>query len=591
MITPIHRSGLDEVLEEIRHEQHPFSFICTSEERCRALVDLLREKLGRTESVYEVSRSPENVFNNLKVLDNLFIKERFISQAQRRQQRMKYMLLKEKFGIPIEPERVMGSLTGEEKYIIELLRIVLSKPDVAILSSISPVLGFRFFECFMNILADFREKNTRVIIVSTRWEDTVQICDRVAVESGIERDCYSMMRMFDIKKDPRILFYALADYEEQHAPSTNSIAALNAMMDMTMMQNHSWELGERILSVIRVVREQLAAIDGVVCLRDKNGNLNSYYNRSENPERCMLVPGFMQNMLNRSEKASFFTRSKYDFEDIFIQTPSDVEMLVSYPIISSAEKIGVVVLMFSKNYILSDEQVATIRVCSRMISNLVFSASAANSSVMIEESNHRVKNNLQMIVSMLYIQRQVYHGKGRPASISTEEMDSFIDNMVNRIRMIAEMHNFVARNYEELDKISAYEIVNTVLRNYQGFTVRFSTDVEHILMPYDKASSAAMILNEVVCNSIKHAFEDGSGEGGSDNRIHIAFSRTQDGVEILVQDNGRGLPEMFDSSRSNSLGMKIIHSQSSRLKAKLSFSNCNGTQVCLRFPLERRENA
>lgn len=572
--------NLDAVLASCREDPKPFAFICATEEKCAALLDKLYKKQKKRGGTVDVCRNAASVFDNLTVIENIFIHSSPLLRSKRKEQYRQYANITEKCNIHISPDARVQMLTNEEKYLVELLRCVFQNTRTLILSSISAVLGIGSFESFCTILELLQKRKTTVLIVSTRWEDTIQVCDRIAVESGINKDSYSMLWIRDIKKDPQLLFYALADYEEPNI-SDSSVKALNVMLDIAIPQSESRELDRRIMDTLNVAREQLNAVN--VGIYFQNGKRNFFYRHEHSlqVEDYELTPYFIRMMMDKIERISFFSRKKYNYQDIFIRVSDNVNLLVCHPIFAIPDKIGIMVILFDKNILCTDEQIVAIQMCCNLLGNMICSSYIANKDIFIEESNHRVKNNLQTIISLLFIQKQIYHSPDRPDSIAVTQMDNFIENMVNRIKLIADMHDFVAKNHTDISDISSDEIIHTVIDNYRNCRIQFRTDAEYVLLPYETASVVVMILNEMVCNSIKHAFKDMQDD--AEKFVDVSFKEENRIVCITVRDNGRGVRGVSQIQNNNSLGMKIITSLSRKLRAELKYESVNGTQVSLRF--------
>lgn len=564
---------LDDILKARREDCKPFAFICSTEEKCSILQNKLYQKEKKQHGIVAICRNTSNIFDNLTVLENVFIHSSPLLRSKRMEQRNRYIEIAEKLSIHISPESKAAALSKEERYIIELLRNYFQGNKMMILGSISAVLGLGSFECFLRVLEFFQQEKITVLIISTRWEDTIQICDQIAVESGISKDCYSMLQVRDIRRDPRILFYALADYEEENIPD-RSIETLNMLLDRAVSQNANKELDHYIADTLSIVKDRLNAVDASIYFT------NGRYSVSGKNGNYALSNSFIQMMVEKMEKISFFTRSKYNYEDIFIQVPDNIHLVICHPIYTIPEKIGMLVLLFDKNILCSDEQILTIQMCCNLLGNIIGSAYIASKDVFIEESNHRVKNNLQTIISLLFIQKQIYHSPEYAGNIAVRQIDSFIENMVKRIKLIADMHDFVAKNHKDSLVVSSEEILRTVVSNYANCKNQIKVDAEYILLPHETASIVVMILNELICNSVIHAFKD---VNQVDRQIHVCFKKENDDVLIVVSDNGCGLADVPKIQNTNSLGMKIITSLSRKLRADLKFENINGTKVSLKF--------
>ncbi len=169
-------------------------------------------------------------------------------------------------------------------------------------------------------------------------------------------------------------------------------------------------------------------------------------------------------------------------------------------------------------------------------------------SAVIKEIHHRVKNNLQTIVSLLRLQER------RTVS---DEAKSVLQDCIGRVNSIAVVHEYLSQQGDgmiDVGKVakSIYQaLVSSMLNSDFVLETDFATD--DVLLPSEKATSIALILNELLQNAIEHAFA-----GRQSGRLTVRFNDSGSCYELLIADNGVGLPPGFSWQQSGSLGLKII---------------------------------
>lgn len=169
-------------------------------------------------------------------------------------------------------------------------------------------------------------------------------------------------------------------------------------------------------------------------------------------------------------------------------------------------------------------------------------------SAVIKEIHHRVKNNLQTIVSLLRLQER-----------RTESSDakSILQDCIGRVNSIAVVHEYLSQQGDgmiDVGKVakSIYQaLVSSMLNSDFVLETDFATD--NVLLPSEKATSIALILNELLQNAIEHAFA-----GRTNGKLTVRFNDSGSCYELLIADNGVGLPPDFSWQQSSSLGLKII---------------------------------
>lgn len=198
-------------------------------------------------------------------------------------------------------------------------------------------------------------------------------------------------------------------------------------------------------------------------------------------------------------------------------------------------------------------------------------------SVVIKEIHHRVKNNLQTIASLLRLQAR---------RIENLELRRIFGESINRIASIATVHEALSKGGIELVDLRA--VTTDILRLIRGGMLHPDRDItietkgDSLFISSDKATSVALIMNEVVQNALDHAFP-----GMNAGRVEVALDDRGDRVQVTVTDNGVGLPDTFRTHASANLGLQIVRTLVEHdLKGSLSIgrSATGGTEVIICFP-------
>lgn len=204
-------------------------------------------------------------------------------------------------------------------------------------------------------------------------------------------------------------------------------------------------------------------------------------------------------------------------------------------------------------------------------------ASLREKEILIKEIHHRVKNNLQVISSLIDLQAARQADPG---------VQALFGDARDRVRSMALVHEKLYQS-EDLARteLSAYtkNLMHELFQAHgeQSRNVSLRLELEALSLPVDMAIPCGLILNELATNSLKHAFV--GREGGT---IGITLSRTDAGQARLVyHDDGRGFPAGMNWQSAPSLGLRLIRMLSEQLGAELEWSNGTGTTCELRFPL------
>ncbi|MFT5822604.1 MAG: two-component sensor histidine kinase/Tfp pilus assembly protein PilF [Crocinitomix sp.] len=201
--------------------------------------------------------------------------------------------------------------------------------------------------------------------------------------------------------------------------------------------------------------------------------------------------------------------------------------------------------------------------------NSVIEKSLGEKETLLKEIHHRVKNNLQVISSLLSLQSRY---------IEDENASKAIEDSKNRVKSMALIHQklYQKDNLKGVNiKAYIHELVDSLISTYKTEDIEVIVKAESIDLDVDTIIPIGLILNELITNSLKY------GASGNAPKLVVSFFKKDDSLLLIVNDNGKGLPNDYDLSKSKSYGMKLIHSLSRKLKAEVSFENDNGLKVMI----------
>jgi two-component sensor histidine kinase len=201
-------------------------------------------------------------------------------------------------------------------------------------------------------------------------------------------------------------------------------------------------------------------------------------------------------------------------------------------------------------------------------------------SAVIQEIHHRVKNNLQMIASLLRLQAR------RTPSAAVK---AALRETVNRILSISVVHEFLSQQDTEFIDVAevAKNILDLVIQNMlePDFNIQTIFNGAKMVMPSDQAVSLALVINELILNSIEHGFV-----GKREGVIGVDISREKENYHIKIWDTGIGLPTDFDLDNTNSLGLQIIRTLiENDLEGQFRLFSQEGTHAHIIVPCSKEE--
>ncbi|MCK9151859.1 sensor histidine kinase [Methanobacterium alcaliphilum] len=200
--------------------------------------------------------------------------------------------------------------------------------------------------------------------------------------------------------------------------------------------------------------------------------------------------------------------------------------------------------------------------------------------IMLKEIHHRVKNNLQIVSSLISLQSN---------NVSSEEDLELFKKSRDRIKSMSMIHE----NLYQSDNLAQINFNNYLQTMTQQLLVSYdlhgkldyNLDCDDVYLGIETAIPCGLLVNEIISNSMKHAFPE--GESGL---ITVQLKSLPDKYQLIISDNGVGLPENLDLKNCNSLGLQLVQNLSKQINGELDIKNNQGTQFKIEFnELEYKE--
>jgi len=201
-------------------------------------------------------------------------------------------------------------------------------------------------------------------------------------------------------------------------------------------------------------------------------------------------------------------------------------------------------------------------------------ATVDEKNVLLKETHHRVKNSFQIVSSLLYLQSE---------NTQNKEAQSAMKEAQNRVRSMVLIHQKLYSK-DQLVGIDTQEYFTDLARDifeshqFENSRVKYSLDVIPIVLGVETVTPLGLILNELITNVIKHAFNPVTDK----STLHIELKRVEETLQLKVEDNGKG---MSSEIKDSSFGIQLIRALSKKLKASLEFQEAktNGTIAVLKI--------
>lgn len=228
---------------------------------------------------------------------------------------------------------------------------------------------------------------------------------------------------------------------------------------------------------------------------------------------------------------------------------------------------------------LSEITIAFLDITDRIKAEQQIRSSLKEKETLLHEIHHRVKNNMQIIASLLKMQLN---------KKDKQDIDAILKENMGRIYSMAAIHESLhqSEKLSEIDfKSYLQKLAQMLSQTYsvEPGKVAFQIDCPELKLAIDIANPLGLVLNELISNSLKYAYPN-----GQKGTISIKTSfLDKKAIELMVADDGTGFPDGFDWENSDSLGLKLVQNLvGNQLDGSIELDNANGTRFTIRFNLE-----
>jgi PAS domain S-box-containing protein len=198
--------------------------------------------------------------------------------------------------------------------------------------------------------------------------------------------------------------------------------------------------------------------------------------------------------------------------------------------------------------------------------------------ILLKEIHHRVKNNMQIISSLLNLQSR---------HVSEDKDAELFRDSQNRVHSMALVHEKLYKS-EDLSRIEFAEYIRSLAvelsRTYEmnASMIKFDIHVKEVYLSVDLAIPCALIINELISNSLKYAFQDGR-EGIIRIEFNMLNAKEGDAYTLKVSDNGIGIPKDFDYRNVDTLGLELVNTLTKQLKGNIELDRSEGAKFTITF--------
>lgn len=506
------------------------------------------------------------------VIANVFTDMGFRQLGSRSGQEM-YEKLTREAGFFVEPYRVVSQLTITEQKMVEMLRVFYQKPALLVIRGLSNFVSVETFQKMLQLVQRLNAEGTTVLYLTNRLEEAILLPYGITVvDNGRIQGTYAPQ---EITADPRSIFFISMGAQKPELGEKPRGREGGA--------ERGTDTWENIRMFARyLVREMSAAAAAVFLLDTVQNKLlaKAVSTEREGERAACLRERALFGLLGRTDIVEY--GSELDAADFEQGAPCAA--VLGYPVKISGELSLVVQINYRDAHRCTPRDAMILKWIAQEMGISIENTQLAGNAVLLRESHHRIKNNLQVVVNLLELEKELLPGE-------TEAGQAF-DSAIQRVKCIAGVHDLLT--VRKLDTVCGLdELIGKICEFYTG-CAQISLAAAAVRIPYAKAVSVALVVNELLSNSVKH-----NRRRPEPLKIRIEAEREENGHMLLrYRDNGRGFPPADGQKTREGTGSWILHSVIAyEFRGTIEQRNENGAVVEVSIPerallpLEKRQVA
>lgn len=544
------------------------------------LVDFTLNNLRRHK--IEIITDKPKLMENMSVSENLFLgtsrqKNLPIFYSNKKIAKISEIIL-EKYNLNLNPRTKVKELTLEEKKNLAFVRAFSCGANVVILYEPSENISLTSLRNLHSMIKMHKSEGKSVIYITKQWEDALRIADRIAILN--EGEITEILSSNEVRNNPKNLIYKVLGINTSDTESNvTENQFIESVFEAVECLTSEYELNDLLNLLAENAAKAMKSDACEISLIDEETYVvidKSIYKRNNSIE---FIPNEAEILkLIDEERVYYFTKRDKGFERFF-RLNNDICSLICVPFYIRSRLGGIIQIYYKDYHLYTEEEIKYLETIAHQTALAIHNTKLMGNSVLLRESHHRIKNNLQSIISLISLYKTSIK-KG-----SQKDIIGMLDDLISKIKSISAVHDLLAKDKLGRSIINLKDmithIIECMINTKKG--VEFNLQLDDAFVSYSKASTIALVVNELVTNSLKYAFI-----GREKGEIKITCKYSNESIKLEVSDNGIGFPKHFDNNQNKGLGLSIVYSiVSKQLGGTISINNDNGANIIIEIPAKQ----
>lgn len=522
-----------------------------------------------------------HLIKNFSVGENIsftnLVSHRFIPLISWKKVKASAKSVLESLKFDIDPSIKVHKLSRENKKLVYIASIFNKSPKVIIMHEPMEALSPDNIEKFFKGIRGFVDAGGSVLYITKQWEETLKIADRISILS--KGRITDEMDIDSAKKDPQRLINKIEKYNYKQSDDNSDLemkTVLDAVIKAAEFLTSEYELKDVLELLAKEVTNVMNADGCEIQLID--GKTSSLIDQFEYKKIDMKhkVSNETNLRIIKSNDIFYSNSNEPNFSSCFDES-ENIKTIISIPAQIRSQITGIIHIYYQDHYVYSKDEYKYLIAFSKHAALAIEDTRLLGRSALLQESHHRIKNNLQSIVTLVTLQKSFI------LKDEKVDIDAILNNIISRIKSIAAVHDLLSKDELGRSIIDVKKIIETIISYANiGNHITLHIELENILIPYNKATSVALIVNELISNCQKHAFP--SGEEGD---IRIVCKKKNDHIFLSVQDDGIGFAKPVHPTEPKTLGLSIVASiVKGEFRGQIDFPEVqHGALIDIRLPI------
>lgn len=480
------------------------------------------------------------------------------------------------YGLVYDPKQKAESLSIENKKILYLLKILACKPKIIIIQELTEHLSSDNVLKVNRIIKNYIDEGGSIIYITKQWEEALDISDYITIITN--GNVVASMSANEAKRNPRKLINMIEGYKYKSDEDREENNVLNAVFKSAEFLTSEYELKDILMLMAKELTDVMGADACYINLIEPQANIimdNFVYTKN-----TIDIPIIKDDLILEiaSQNDIFYSNvNEKGFKSMFYSY-KNIKTIISIPILIRTQLSGLVSIYYNDIYTQTEEETMYLMTFARHVAIAIEDTRLMGRTALLQESHHRIKNNLQSIISLIAIQKSTIDYTNDKQSI-----EEVFEKIISSIMSIASVHELLSRNEHGGSIINLKSIIESIVGSGEFNNIDIKFELKDVFISHSKATSIAIVVNELLLNSKKHAFKDLNKN--YPRQIIVSSDIIKDEVVLIVKDNGVGISEDFSLKDLSSVGLSVITGIiKSEFQGDISFTKDHGTIVKILLP-------